>query len=45
MPDSLFCAGFGALLSAAVSAISGYAPAKYRFRGREAIFDVLLTGC
>ncbi|MFG2300886.1 hypothetical protein [Actinacidiphila glaucinigra] len=27
-----------------MSAISGYAPAKYRFRGREAILDVLLTG-
>ncbi|MET9877932.1 carbohydrate ABC transporter permease [Actinacidiphila glaucinigra] len=44
MLNSLFYAGFGALLSTAVSAISGYALAKYRFRGREAIFNVLLTG-
>ncbi|WUD76035.1 carbohydrate ABC transporter permease [Streptomyces sp. NBC_00510] len=44
MLNSLFYAGLGALLSTAVSAVSGYALAKYRFRGREAIFNVLLTG-
>lgn len=44
MLNSLFYAGLGALLSTAVSAMSGYALAKYRFRGREAIFNVLLTG-
>ncbi|MDX6332424.1 MAG: multiple sugar transport system permease protein [Streptomycetaceae bacterium] len=44
MLNSLFYAGFGALLSTAVSAVSGYALAKYRFRGRESIFNVLLTG-
>ncbi|MYX36225.1 hypothetical protein GTY85_22635 [Streptomyces sp. SID8377] len=44
MPNSLFCAGFGAPPSAAVSAISGYTLPKYRFRGREAIVGVLLTG-
>ncbi|MEU3465690.1 carbohydrate ABC transporter permease [Streptomyces sp. NPDC006733] len=44
MLNSLFYAGVGALLSTAVSALSGYALAKYRFRGRESIFNVLLTG-
>ncbi|MGW3246676.1 carbohydrate ABC transporter permease [Streptomyces sp. NPDC001070] len=44
MLNSLLYAGLGALLSTAVSAVSGYALAKYRFRGREAIFNVLLTG-
>ena len=34
----------GALLSAAVSAISGYTLAKYRFPGRNAVFNVLLAG-
>jgi multiple sugar transport system permease protein len=37
-------AGVGALLSTAVSAISGYTLAKYRFPGRTAVFNVLLTG-
>lgn len=44
MLNSLFYSGVGALLSTAVSALSGYALAKYRFRGRETIFNVLLTG-
>jgi multiple sugar transport system permease protein len=44
MLNSLFYSGVGALLSTAVSALSGYALAKYRFRGRESIFNVLLTG-
>jgi multiple sugar transport system permease protein len=37
-------AGVGALLSTAVSAISGYTLAKYRFPGRTAVFNVLLAG-
>ncbi|MFF1418508.1 carbohydrate ABC transporter permease [Streptomyces sp. NPDC058280] len=44
MLNSLFYAGFGALLSTAVSALSGFALAIYRFRGRESIFNVLLAG-
>ncbi|MFE2842923.1 carbohydrate ABC transporter permease [Streptomyces scopuliridis] len=44
MLNSLFYAGFGALLSTAVSALSGYALAIYRFRGRETLFNVLLAG-
>jgi multiple sugar transport system permease protein len=37
-------AGGGAVLSTAVSAMTGYALAKYRFRGRSALFNVLLAG-
>lgn len=37
-------AGAGALLSAAVSGVSGYALAKFRFPGRNAIFNILLAG-
>ncbi|MGW7293695.1 carbohydrate ABC transporter permease [Streptomyces xiamenensis] len=44
MANSALYAGLGALLSAAVSAVSGYALAQYRFRGRETIFNVLLAG-
>jgi multiple sugar transport system permease protein len=44
MGNSALYAGLGALLSTAVSAVSGYALAIYRFRGREAIFSVLLAG-
>ncbi|MFD6338946.1 MULTISPECIES: carbohydrate ABC transporter permease [unclassified Streptomyces] len=44
MLNSLFYAGFGALLSTAVSALGGYALAVYRFRGRETLFNVLLAG-
>ena len=44
MLNSLFYAGLGALLSTGVSALSGYALAIYRFRGRESIFNVLLAG-
>ncbi|WP_042392091.1 carbohydrate ABC transporter permease [Streptacidiphilus carbonis] len=44
MLNSAFYAGVGALLSAAVSGISGYALAKYRFAGRNAIFNTLLAG-
>ncbi|WP_344615193.1 carbohydrate ABC transporter permease [Dactylosporangium salmoneum] len=37
-------AGVGALLSTAVSGISGYTLAKYRFPGRGVVFNVLLAG-
>ncbi|MFE5755111.1 carbohydrate ABC transporter permease [Streptomyces massasporeus] len=44
MGNSALYAGLGALLSTCVSAFSGYALAIYHFRGREAIFNVLLAG-
>jgi multiple sugar transport system permease protein len=44
MLNSAFYAGFGALLSAALSGVTGYALAKYRFAGRNAIFNTLLAG-
>ncbi|MHB9864286.1 carbohydrate ABC transporter permease [Streptomyces sp. YIM S03343] len=44
MGNSALYAGLGALLSTCVSAFSGYALATYRFRGRETMFNVLLTG-
>ncbi|OAH12636.1 carbohydrate ABC transporter permease [Streptomyces jeddahensis] len=44
MGNSALYAGLGALLSTAVSAVSGYALAIYRFRGRETIFNILLAG-
>jgi len=37
-------AGVGATLSAALSGLTGYALAKYRFPGRTVIFNVLLAG-
>jgi multiple sugar transport system permease protein len=37
-------AGVGALLSTAVSGLTGYTLAKYRFPGRSAVFNVLLAG-
>ena len=37
-------AGGGALLSTVVSAMTGYALAKYQFRGRSALFNMLLAG-
>jgi multiple sugar transport system permease protein len=42
--NSLLFAGVGALLSVAVSAFAGYALAKYRFRSRTLIFNVILAG-
>ncbi|MEW9529934.1 carbohydrate ABC transporter permease [Microbispora sp. NPDC049125] len=42
--NTLLYAGGGALLSTAVSAVSGYALAKYRFPGRTVIFNVLIGG-
>ncbi|MFF5973824.1 carbohydrate ABC transporter permease [Streptomyces sp. NPDC012769] len=44
MGNSLLYAGLGALLSTVVSAFAGYALAVYRFPGREAFFNVILTG-
>ncbi|MFF4908265.1 carbohydrate ABC transporter permease [Streptomyces sp. NPDC001260] len=44
MGNSALYAALGALLSTCVSAVSGYALATYRFRGRETIFNVLLAG-
>jgi multiple sugar transport system permease protein len=42
--NTLLYAGVGAALSTAVSASAGYALAKYRFRGRNLVFNVLLAG-
>ncbi|WP_440064505.1 carbohydrate ABC transporter permease [Streptosporangium sp. OZ121] len=44
MLNTLLYAGGGALLSTAVSAVSGYALAKYRFPGRNLIFNLLIGG-
>jgi multiple sugar transport system permease protein len=44
MFNTAIYAGGGALLSTAVSALAGYALAKYRFRGRSAVFNMLLAG-
>ncbi|MER6004120.1 carbohydrate ABC transporter permease [Nonomuraea sp. NPDC052116] len=42
--NSLLYAGVGAILSTMVSAMAGYALAKFRFRGREFLFSVILAG-
>jgi multiple sugar transport system permease protein len=44
MINSAIYAVGGALLSTAVSAMAGYALAKYEFRGRSALFNLLLAG-
>jgi multiple sugar transport system permease protein len=44
MLNSLLYAGVGALVATLLAAMCGYALAKYRFRGREAIFNVVLGG-
>jgi multiple sugar transport system permease protein len=44
MLNTAIYAGGGALLSVAVSALTGYALAKFRFRGRSALFNLLLAG-
>ena len=44
MLNSLLYAGGGALLSAILSGVTGYALAKYRFAGRNTVFNVLLAG-
>lgn len=42
--NSVLYAGVGAFLGTLVAAMCGYALAKYRFRGREVIFNVVLSG-
>jgi multiple sugar transport system permease protein len=42
--NSALYAGVGALLSAALSGVTGYALAKYSFRGRALIFNALIAG-
>lgn len=44
MLNTALYAGGGAVLSTAVSAMTGYALAKFRFRGRSALFNLLLAG-
>jgi len=44
MLNTAVYAGGGALLSVAVSGLTGYALAKYRFRGRSTLFNLLLAG-
>jgi multiple sugar transport system permease protein len=42
--NSVLYAGAGALIGTVIGAMCGYALAKYQFRGREAIFNVVLSG-
>jgi multiple sugar transport system permease protein len=42
--NSLLYAGVGAAIGTLLSAMAGYALAKYRFRGRELIFSIVLGG-
>jgi multiple sugar transport system permease protein len=44
LANTLLYAGVGGLVSALVSGLSGYTLAKYRFAGRNVIFNVLLAG-
>jgi multiple sugar transport system permease protein len=44
MLNTALYAGGGALLSVVVSALTGYAMAKYEFRGKSALFNLLLAG-
>ncbi|GAB3688042.1 carbohydrate ABC transporter permease [Nocardiopsis oceani] len=44
MANSALYAGVGGLLSALLSCLTGFALAKYRFRGRTALFNILLAG-
>lgn len=44
LANSALYAGLGALLGTVIAAMCGYALAKYEFRGREAIFNVVLSG-
>jgi multiple sugar transport system permease protein len=44
MLNSALYAGVGALCGTLFAAMAGYALAKYRFRGREALFNVILGG-
>jgi multiple sugar transport system permease protein len=42
--NSVLYAGIGAAVGTLLAAMAGFALAKYRFRGREAIFSVILGG-
>lgn len=42
--NSVLYAGVGAVLSTLVSAMAGYALARYRFRGRDVVFGIILAG-
>jgi multiple sugar transport system permease protein len=42
--NSLLYAGVGGIVSTLVSAMAGYALAKFQFRGREVLFSVILAG-
>ncbi|BDZ41424.1 sugar ABC transporter permease [Paraoerskovia sediminicola] len=44
MLNTAIYAGVGAALSVIVSAMAGYALAKYRFRGKTVVFNLLLAG-
>jgi multiple sugar transport system permease protein len=44
LANTALYAGGGALLSAAVSGLTGYTLAKFRFRGRTVMFNVMLAG-
>jgi multiple sugar transport system permease protein len=44
LANSLLYAGLGGALSALVSGLSGYTLAKFRFPGRNAVFNILLAG-
>lgn len=44
LANSALYAGFGAALATLFAAMTGYAIAKYTFRGREALFNVVLGG-
>ncbi len=44
MLNTALYAGVGAALSTVVSAMAGYAMAKYHFRGRSTLFNILLAG-
>ncbi|WP_382306534.1 carbohydrate ABC transporter permease [Herbiconiux sp. UC225_62] len=44
MLNTALYAGVGALLSTVVSALAGFALAKYEFKGKAAVFTVLLAG-
>lgn len=44
MANTALYAGVGALASAVVSGLAGYALAKFRFPGRTAVFNVILAG-
>jgi multiple sugar transport system permease protein len=44
MLNTAIYAGGGALLSVVLSGLTGYALAKYRFRGRSTLFNLLLAG-